>query len=67
MTMREFDPLDRRSLAVRLSRDRSGSGDRGCERANPSQRENNPFHILLLIVGDWILFFAVRAAIREAT
>src|SRR5271166_2844455 len=43
-SLRELDPVDGRSLAVRLSRDRSGGGDCAGEHANPNERENNQFH-----------------------
>src|SRR5580704_4032360 len=48
ISLRELDPIDRRGLAARLARARSGDGDRAGEHANPDQRENNPSHGLLL-------------------
>src|SRR5271166_5071447 len=47
-SLRELDPVDGRSLAVRLSGDRSGGRDYAGEHANPKKRENNPSHDLLL-------------------
>src|SRR5208283_3104328 len=43
-SLRELDPVDGRSLTLRLSGDRSGGGDCAGERANPNERENNQFH-----------------------
>src|SRR5580698_8597786 len=41
--LRQLDPVDRRSLAVRLFR-YSGRSKGDCEGANPKERANSPFH-----------------------